>query len=213
MTMLLGARVPGRRRIAAAALLCASSLGSSACAERSQRPIPLSTVSVLRPADNRPLRWCPSRRDTLAVWVDSATWVSGWEPEFMRLVADAGEAWRAAGVPVHFARAGSPDSADVRVHWVRWKDGTERGATTWALDASGELIGAEVTIVLAPRRTLPVSSATLLYPIVLHEVGHALGLPHARSSDSVMYFRTGGALTLGDSDRKAVRAAYSGASN
>ena len=103
--------------------------------------------------------------------------------------------------------------ADVRVHWRPWRTeapDAERGATTWATNARGELVGADVVIVLAPGPRRPPSPTCELRAIALHEMGHALGLPHVPSRDAIMYWQTGGPLTLTARDRAALRAAYGG---
>jgi hypothetical protein len=131
-------------------------------------------------------------------------------PNSSGLVAEAAEAWCAAGAQIRFVRTTSLADADVRVCWVAWQSGAARGTTTWSTNARGELVGADVTIVLAPGPRQPPSHACVLRAIALHELGHALGLPHDRSRDAVMY-REEGTLVLTDHDRAAVRAAYGGA--
>jgi hypothetical protein len=158
-------------------------------------------------AAHAPLRWTPGHRDTLALWIDSA-FVStpGWRPALVGVVDDAARVWRDAGGPIRFVRAADAANADVRVHWRRWQEGPARGATTWATNARGELVGADVTIVLAPGPRQPPSPACVVRAIALHELGHALGLPHDPSPDAVMFWQTG-RLDLTDRDRAAIRAA------
>ena len=190
------------------AMLCALLAGCAAAARSVPAALP---APATRPADDRPLRWTPAHHDTLALWVDSAgVSVAGWRPDLVRIVAEAAEAWRAAGAPIRFVRTTSLADADVRVRWVAWQSGAARGTTTWSTNARGELVGADVTIVLAPGPRQPASHACVLRAIALHELGHALGLPHDRSRDAVMY-REEGTLVLTDHDRAALRAAYGGA--
>ncbi|HET7457854.1 MAG TPA: matrixin family metalloprotease [Gemmatimonadaceae bacterium] len=155
-----------------------------------------------------PVLWTASHRDTLALWIDSTGATSGWSPQLVGMVTEAADAWRAAGSPLRFVRVADPASADVRVHWRRWDPGPSRGSTTWALNERGELVGADVTIVLSPGVRFAVSRPCELRAIALHELGHALGLPHDPSRDAVMYWQTGAAPTLTEHDRAALRTAY-----
>ena len=58
--------------------------------------------------------------------------------------------------------------------------------------------------VFAPERRGATTRETLLYQILAHELGHALGLPHAADPASIMCC-AGGSVDLGD---PATRAAY-----
>jgi hypothetical protein len=58
--------------------------------------------------------------------------------------------------------------------------------------------------VFAPERRGTTTRETLLYQILAHELGHALGLPHAADPASIMCCAAGG-VDLGD---PATRAAY-----
>lgn len=156
---------------------------------------------------DQPRRWSSASHSPIALWVDSSAATPGWRPEFADIVADAATEWSSADVPVRFVRAAAPELADVRVHWKRWQPGTARGATTRWANARGEIVGADVTIVLARCRSGPVSSPRELRAIALHELGHALGLPHDPSRESIMYWETG-PLSLTDHDLNALRAAY-----
>jgi predicted Zn-dependent protease len=153
------------------------------------------------------LRWSPAFRDTIPLWIDTAATIAGWRPELVDVVAAAAAEWSGAEMPVHFQRVSEEAGASVRVHWRRWQPGTCRGTTRWWVNARGEIVGADVTIVLAPSFTAQLSPAAVLHAIALHELGHALGLPHDADERAVMYHSVG-PLALTGRDRAALRSAY-----
>lgn len=71
--------------------------------------------------------------------------------------------------------------------------------------ATGGVIALPVRVeVFAPERRGTTTRETLLYQILAHELGHALGLPHAADPASIMCCAASG-VDLGD---PATRAAY-----
>jgi hypothetical protein len=161
------------------------------------------------PADG-PLRWTPALGGTIALWVDPAASAPGWRPELVAVVTDAAAAWSAAGAPIRFRVVDSADRADVRVRWRHWQRGTTRGTTSRWVTARGEIAGADVVIVLAPGPRRQLSNPEVLRAIALHELGHALGLPHDLARSTVMRPSVD-ATALTERDRDALRAIYGAA--
>jgi hypothetical protein len=163
-------------------------------------------AAVRRPAPSvdAPERWTRAFNGTIGLWIDSTGATPGWRPEFVRLAEQAAAMWNEAGAPIRFVRVASSSEAQVLVHWRRWQPGALRGETTRQLNARGEILGADVTIVLAPGLARPVSPPTELRAIALHELGHVLGLSHDRSRSAIMSPRVGPSV-LTDRDREALR--------
>ena len=156
-------------------------------------------------------RWAPTADGVIPLWVDSLPDMPGWSPELVALAYAAAGTWDTPGVPVRFARAAGPEAALVRVHWqhsVWWRGG---GVTQRAVSARGETIGADCWIVLVPRGAATAPTTAALRSVILHELGHALGLPHDVALLAVMHdgARIGAAMPdLTRRDRAALRALY-----
>jgi hypothetical protein len=192
--------------------------GAVACAPAA--PLRLGTHVAPRPlgrasAEARPRAhpWTTSTGGVIPLWVDSVPGMRGWSPELVALAYSAARAWETPGVPVRFERATGPDAALVRLHWqheVPWKGG---GVTERAVNARGRTSAADCWVVLAPGRGRTARPADELRTVVLHELGHALGLAHDRSVAAVMYDgdRFGaGRAAVSERDRAALRALYAG---
>lgn len=103
-----------------------------------------------------------------------------------------------------FADAPAPRDAQVLVAFES-KDATKMmGVTRLGSDARGVIEMPVRITIFPPEARGQTSRDTVLYQIVAHELGHALGLPHARDPRSLMCC-VSGSINFND---PTVRAAY-----
>jgi hypothetical protein len=156
-------------------------------------------------AESRVVRW-ERTSHPIRVWIQGGSPREGWTPAHAMRVWDAFATWSAAGAPVRVARAKSAREADVLVEWVPQLPGRAVGKT-WREDEDGAIIAGRITLAYLDQhgRALPVSAQT---GVLLHEIGHLLGLSHSGSQYSVMYPELW-STELAPTDRAALIALYS----
>ena len=89
------------------------------------------------------------------------------------------------GVPV-FAAASAREAAQITVAVQLPEPSKLMGFTELSTGGAGVIALPVRIVVVAPVARGQTSRETLLYQVVAHELGHALGLPHVRDSRSLM---------------------------
>jgi hypothetical protein len=131
----------------------------------------------------------------------------GFLPEMVSEVRHALDVWSPAAAGLRFLEQDDTTGAAMVVRWADSLESDRAGATDVTWDQSGRIIRVAVYLTTrSPSTGRPFPQDTRR-AIALHELGHALGLPHSAHLQDVMY-PIATATALSDRDRFSLRLLY-----
>jgi hypothetical protein len=164
---------------------------------------------ILAEQDSALYRWPERVSDALRVYVEPTSTIADFDPKYPDMARTIFGEWSEAGFPLRFTFLLDSTSADITIRWID-RFGSEEGQRIGVTERTqtSQFLIARARVAIANHdsagRALPVATVG---GILRHEIGHALGLNHARDATSVM-FRESATTTIGNSDRATLRLLY-----
>ena len=157
----------------------------------------VTTDSVLR-------RW-PSQKGTLTIAIVPGG-PAAFTPTMVDYVREAVQTWNPATIQLQAVETQDTAAADVVVRWIDHFPFARGGQTDVTSDRAGQIVHASVNVAVNDSAGQPLPIAAVR-AVTLHEVGHALGLPHSPVVGDIMY-PTAEGFRLSDRDQASLALLY-----
>lgn len=161
--------------------------------------------SLVVDADSLIRRWPEATKSPLRIALVPGG-VDGYRPDMADLARAAFQTWAGLGLGFQFTEVSDTTGAEIVIRWTERLDQDRTGQTNLSWSSDGAVHVARIVLATHNSDGSPLPQDALR-TVALHEVGHALGLPHSGDSGDVM-FPSSRAVVPSDRDRQTLELLY-----